>query len=395
MAPHLKTRTDAGSPVRGRPRQSSSQQPQHHSSPSHHDGSNQLHTSPNRRVLPPRAEKRHPPRPPSHKSHSMRSHSQQSLPSIHPSNNTTSSTSDLRNAYKAQHQSNAARLHQQQHPQQQQQQQQQQQHFQKNDSNGNLRHFDDHCSMSSMSAANSGATPSSVYMPSVPLSRDVSDLSGLSGGTRASSVPGQIFDPKTFQQPWRQAYCLSLQPPPTTMQGRESESDAKNNDNNNRYGENQNRGPSIWVAQNDVVEIFDNLQSALGLDRFQMAGHNRIPIMILLMDPHRHCYELMQIWVDRAMDSIRDLMHALQQNLSQDHSHSTNHLHHHHHQPQQHQSQPQPQKPSSWKQAYDGIFQVRGHRFTQLINIIRLVKYDVQPHEVLVAKPWGMTAKVT
>jgi hypothetical protein len=38
---------------------------------------------------------------------------------------------------------------------------------------------------------------------------------------------------------------------------------------------------------------------------------------------------------------------------------------------------------------------VRGHRFTQLINIIRLVKYDVQPHEVLVAKPWGMTAKVT
>jgi len=88
--------------------------------------------------------------------------------------------------------------------------------------------------------------------------------------------------------------------------------------------------------------------------------------MILLMDPSKQSYELMQIWVDRSIDSIRDLVQVLQHKL-----------------------------PVKWKQAYDGLFQVRGHRFTQLINIIRLVKYDIQPHEILVAKPWSMTAKVT
>jgi len=127
---------------------------------------------------------------------------------------------------------------------------------------------------------------------------------------------------------------------------------------------------SIWVAQNDVVEIFefDNLKSSLGLDRFQIMGgqHTRIPVICLLIDPQKQSYELMQIWVDRAIDSIRDLVHVLQHKL-----------------------------PDKWKQAYDGLFQVRGNRFTQLINIIRLVKYDVQPHEILVAKPWAMTAKVT
>jgi hypothetical protein len=48
-----------------------------------------------------------------------------------------------------------------------------------------------------------------------------------------------------------------------------------------------------------------------------------------------------------------------------------------------------------WKQNYDGLVQVRGTHFTQLINIIRVGKYDIQPHEILIAKPWGMTAKMT
>jgi hypothetical protein len=312
-------------------------------------------------------------------------------------------------------------------------------------------HFDDHCSSSS-----SIATPSSVYMPSVPLSRDnMSDLSGLSGGTRSSSVvPGQIFDPKTFLQPWRQAYCLSVQQPPSSTlplppssrmslhhhdnnpnavhHGRKGTNDANqdNNDPNrhhsniktNHHGENNHHHqlhrhlePRIWVGQNDAVEIFGNLQAPLGLDGFPLVSavgqsdqpqqqHKRIPIMILLMDPHRHCYELMQIWVDRAMDSIRDLVQALQQQLSQEH-------HHHHHltqlqqqqqlqllqqqQQQQEQQQQQQSLSKTWKQTYDGIFQVRGHRFTQLINIIRLVKYDVHPNEILVAKPWSMSAKLT
>ena len=266
-----------------------------------------------------------------------------------------------------------------------------------NNNNNNNMMFDDQHSTSSVSAANSGAGPSSVYVPSsVALSRDsMSDLSGVSGGTHRGSsshnIPGQIFDPKSLLKPWKQAYELSNFPPEQILwssssghgngNGNGNEENRGINNDKNRAGEsgngnisndaNANAGSaSIWVAQNDVVEIFefDNLQSSLGLDRFQIMGgqHTRIPVMILLIDPTKQSYELMQIWVDRAIDNIRDLVNVLQHKL-----------------------------PDKWKQAYDGLFQIRGNRFTQLINIIRLVKYDVQPHEILVAKPWAMTAKVT
>mmetsp|Transcript_15869 Transcript_15869/g.36587 ORF Transcript_15869/g.36587 Transcript_15869/m.36587 type:complete len:382 (-) Transcript_15869:730-1875(-) len=236
----------------------------------------------------------------------------------------------------------------------------------------------DQNSVSGGSAANSASTPSSVYMPSsVALSRDnMSDLSGVSGGTNrgpsSQNIPGQIFDPRALQKPWKQAYSLSNVPPEcntNTNNEASSEGLGKRGDSRkNRKGDSEKSGTSIWVPQNDVVEIFDSLESTLGLDRFQIMGgkHNRIPIMILLMNPTKQSYELMQIWVDRANDSIRDLVQVLQHKL-----------------------------PVKWKQAYDGLFQVRGHRFTQLINIIRLVKYDIQPHEILIAKPWATTAKVT
>jgi hypothetical protein len=278
-----------------------------------------------------------------------------------------------------------------------------------NNNNNNNMMFDDQHSTSSVSAANSGAAPSSVYMPSsVALSRDnMSDLSGVSGGTHRGSsshnIPGQIFDPKSLMKPWKQAYELSNFPPEQILWSSSDHGNGNGNgDGQNRGINNDNNGnatnseslpslgasgngngnissdananagnsTSIWVAQNDAVEIFgfDNLQSSLGLDRFQIMGgqHTRIPVMILLIDPTKQSYELMQIWVDRAIDNIRDLVHVLQHKL-----------------------------PDKWKQAYDGLFQIRGNRFTQLINIIRLVKYDVQPHEILVAKPWAMTAKVT
>lgn len=300
--------------------------------------------------LPPRGDSKTPPRPNASSRNSHHLHHQ----------------SDLRVAYKAQSKSTGPVVggqninHHAQHHQQL-----------------HTSHSDDQRSLSSVSATHSGA-PSSVYMPSVPLTRDVSDLSGLSGGTsrgsKAGSVPGQVFDPRSLKGPWRQAYNLSNVPPEVSQSDSHSRNgdgrsigDSISDQNDRRSGLRlASQQPSIWVPQNDVVEIFQNLQSSLGLDRFQMHGHNRIPVMILLMDPNRQTYELMQIWVDRSIDSIRDLVHALQHKL-----------------------------PDKWKQAYDGIFQVRGHRFTQLINIIRLVKYDIQPHEILVAKPWSMTAKVT
>lgn len=206
-------------------------------------------------------------------------------------------------------------------------------------------------------------------MPSsVALSRDnMSDLSGVSGGTNRGSsshtIPGQILDPKSLMRPWKQAYSLSNVPP-------ECNKTAGSRDRTGQSAvcNDSQKSPSIWVAQNDVVEIFDNLESSLGLDLFRKMGrqHQRIPVMILLMNPSKQNYELMQIWVDSSIDSIRDLVQVLQHKL-----------------------------PVQWKQAYDGLFQVRGNRFTQLINIIRLVKYDIQPYEILVAKPWSMAAKVT
>jgi len=238
-----------------------------------------------------------------------------------------------------------------------------------NELNHNMFDNNDQHSSSGVSAANSSGTPSSVYMPSsVALSRDVSDISGISGGTsRGSSshnIPGQIFDSKSLTRPWNQAYNLSKIPP--EHQGNVSSSSACD-EKAICDGQKNIKNPSIWVAENDVVEIFDNLESSLGLDRFQImrVKHNRIPIMILLMDPSKQVYELMQIWVDRSNDSVRDLIQVLQHKL-----------------------------PVNWKKAYDGLFQVRGHRFTQLINIIRLVKYDIQAHEILIAKPWSMAAKV-
>ncbi|OEU20642.1 hypothetical protein FRACYDRAFT_267708, partial [Fragilariopsis cylindrus CCMP1102] len=177
-----------------------------------------------------------------------------------------------------------------------------------NHNNNNNMMFDDQHSTSSVSAANSGAGPSSVYVPSsVALSRDsMSDLSGVSGGTHRGSsshnIPGQIFDPKSLLKPWKQAYELSNFPPEQILwssssghgNGNDIEENRGINNDKNRAGEsgngnisndaNANAGSaSIWVAQNDVVEIFefDNLQSSLGLDRFQIMGgqHTRIPVM--------------------------------------------------------------------------------------------------------------------
>ena len=217
----------------------------------------------------------------------------------------------------------------------------------------------DHASTSG--DANSVATPSSVYMPSsIALSRDnMSDLSGISGDRSSSNqVPGQILDPRSLLRPWNQAYSLSKTPPECNPR--------ENRQRHASRSETHNKNPRIWVAENDVVEIFDDLESSLGLDRFKIRKHDRIPIMVLLMDPSKQTYELMQIWVDRANDSIRDLVQVLQHKL-----------------------------PNQWKQAYDGLFQVRGNRFTQLINIIKLTKYEIQPNEILIAKPWAMAAKVT
>jgi hypothetical protein len=77
-------------------------------------------------------------------------------------------------------------------------------------------------------------------------------------------------------------------------------------------------------------------------------------------------YELAQLWVDQVEDSVRDVLHAIQQQLRD--------------------------KPN-WKTDYDGVFQVRNHSYSQLIHILDVRRYDAQPYELWVAKPWSMSAK--
>jgi len=92
--------------------------------------------------------------------------------------------------------------------------------------------------------------------------------------------------------------------------------------------------------------------------------HARTPILILLLDPGRKQFEIMQLWVDIKVDLVRDVLHSIQRKL-----------------------------PEKWRQDYDGLMQLRGSSFCQLVHIFNIAKYDVRPRELWVAKPWSMAAK--
>ena len=112
----------------------------------------------------------------------------------------------------------------------------------------------------------------------------------------------------------------------------------------------------------------DSIDSILNGSRAShpRGSQHRFPLLILLMDPHRKIYEFEQLWIDIETDTVRDVLHAIQLSLS-----------------------------DRWRQDYDGLFQVRNQMFNQLIHILNVEKYGVQPLEIWVAKPWAMSAKAT
>jgi hypothetical protein len=201
----------------------------------------------------------------------------------------------------------------------------------------------------------SGNAPSSVYLASAPLTRDLSDLSGSYAngnapiGAKGLSVPGHIYDQASFKGPWQHSYVLSATAPTVAANMDSKTADAM-----------------IFVENNDieVVELLEK-SGENGIPLFADQNH-RIPVVLVLMNPDKKGYELMQLWVDKSMDSVRDVVHTLQQKI-----------------------------PDPWKTAYDGVFQMRGNKFSQLIHILKLEKYDVRPHEIWIAKPWSMTSKMT
>ena len=107
-------------------------------------------------------------------------------------------------------------------------------------------------------------------------------------------------------------------------------------------------------------------------------NHPRIPLVLILMDPHKLWYELLQLWIDTSIDTVRDILQTINKNIAD----------HHHHQQQQ-------QSGGYWKQDYDGLFQIRNNHFSQLIHVLPAGKYDIVPGEIWICKPWSMTSKQT
>jgi hypothetical protein len=204
--------------------------------------------------------------------------------------------------------------------------------------------------------------PTSVYLAASPLARELSDLSGsylnghASRGQKGASVPAQIYDQAGHKGTWRHGYILSQPLPQFRAKA-------------NLPGSKDEVNSTIFVGHDDGVEIVAERQHDGSAELTIVPSgseHHRIPVVLLLMDTNRKVYELMQIWVDKSIDFVRDVVHTMQQSI-----------------------------PDKWKHAYDGVFQMRGNKSTQLINILSLEKYDAQPYEVWIAKPWSMTAKLT
>jgi hypothetical protein len=214
-----------------------------------------------------------------------------------------------------------------------------------------------HSASASSGTPQNGATPSSVLVGS-PLTRDLSDLSGsyLNGNTaprrlNKAQIPGSVYpsdqSATSYERPWRHAKILSKREPKHPQPHDVSDGITRND--------------MIMADRQGVVEVIKE-QDQCTYNTTEEDRH-RSPLLILLMDPGRKIYELMQLWIDISTDTVRDVLHAVQQGLSE-----------------------------KWRQDYDGLFSVRNN-YNQLIHILNVSKYEVQPHEIWVAKPWSMSAK--
>lgn len=223
----------------------------------------------------------------------------------------------------------------------------------------------DERSHGSSSADRSIHTPTSVHVQTPEITRTASDdeVSDLSGSYMNGNVPPRVGAnvPKTvypsdqsatsYERQWRQARLLS---PSTPARSKPFAHPQPNDEESVGVV----RRPTVMFDSEGFVEVMHAVDS--------IDNSRRVPLTILLMDPGHKVYELMQLWVDKNEDSVRDIVLAIQQNLSE-----------------------------RWRQDYDGLFQVRNNHFDQLIHILHVNKYDVINHEMLVAKPWAMSAKAT
>lgn len=256
--------------------------------------------------------------------------------------------------------------------------------------------------------------PSSVMcVPASPLTRELSDLSGsyMNGNTNPRSSNRFILNHSSSnlssnedlaQGLWRQAHILSVAYPVVKEPQQRPAAIAspalivverngvielvKKSLTDDEEGEEDSQGVVRQKAQSTTEEsnaitrallssnedlLFlahatpSSSNNPMGIhQQFDVDESTRIPILILLLEPGRKQYEIMQLWVDPQTDMVRDVLHTLQRKLS-----------------------------DKWRQDYDGLFQLRGSDYCQLVHILNIAKYDVRPRELWVAKPWSMAAK--
>jgi hypothetical protein len=134
----------------------------------------------------------------------------------------------------------------------------------------------------SSSGTSNRSTPSSVLVGSVPLSRDLSDLTGsyhhgvTDKASQAKAIPRLIYNDdcssvSSLQKSWRQAYVLSNPSPDTILSDLASVNDAKQ--------------PRIFLEENDSVELVRQCTSKPTFYKF--SDSPRIPLLVLLMDTAR------------------------------------------------------------------------------------------------------------
>jgi hypothetical protein len=222
---------------------------------------------------------------------------------------------------------------------------------------------------SSSAADDSIATPSSVHLNSPPnapfsLTRELSDLSGsyYNGGTNGNRTALVVPLGITTSSGWRHAQVLSTNRLPQHPQPHFIDDESSYHHHSRPLHKTKVQS-SVLVERNEVIEVC--VQDTV-VQRF--VDKNRTPLILLLMDPTRKCYELLQLWMDTSTDTVRDILQTINRNLVDN---------------------------IAWKQDYDGLFQVRNNHFSQLIHVLPAGKYDIVPGELWVCKPWSMSSKQT
>jgi hypothetical protein len=207
-----------------------------------------------------------------------------------------------------------------------------------------------------------GGAPSSVHCSSLLLRTNGSshrdDMSDLSGSYHHAAAVVPTGDDAG---PWRHAPRTRLPAHP------QPHGDHDESSFHNRRGHHHHQQ---HVSLCRVLPLLgdDHASGSIEVEALQSQQEDaaaRIPAIMLLMDPSRKKYEVMQLWMDPHLDTIREIIQAISRNLG------------------------------DWKQDYDGLFQVRNNHFSQLIHVLSAGRYDILPQEVWVAKPWSMSAKVT